>query len=295
MSPLSVETKPVVRPDGAAVRWRRSRLALALLVCACSGDDPEPHATRAAALQSDTFGLYVVWFEGAGDDDRAEIDRFLECLVDGSNLHDFWDGQVTLVRRGSSALAVPAERLDYRDVAAWLTPHVEAGRLPSPRPDETPVYLLIGGEPHVWVGACGRNGEGTVANRRAGVGVVRNQPLCWPTGDRLRTETQILAHELVETVDRLLGHGTCAGGGACRGRAVCSDHCDTFVGLQCPGAPTSTWTGCEGGRVEGWVVQKFSRAGRDPALCDRCSACDFTPRACRPGEPGCGRPTGRAR
>lgn len=294
------------RPGGrsaTALRWPSrgwlcalllGSVALVLPACDPSEDGAEPHAVRAAALQNVTFGLYVVWFEGAGDDNRAEIDRFLECLVDGSNLREFWDGRVDLVRHGSSALPRPAERLDHGDVAAWLTPHVEAERLPRPRADETPIYLVIGGEPDLWVGACGRNGEAVVADRRAGLGVIGNRPLCWPTGERLRTETQILAHELVETIDRLLGLGTCAGGGACRGRAVCADHCDTFVGLQCPGAPTGTWTGCEGGRVDGWVVQRFSRAGRDPALCDRCTACDFTPRACRPGETGCGDPTRRS-
>lgn len=233
------------------------------------------------------FGVHLVWFEGAGDEDRAALDQFAACLIEGSNLHRFWDGRVTLTLRGSYALPPPATRLEWTDVADWLTPHVARGALPRSPADETPLYLVFGGGPQLWTGACGRNAAGVVAGREAALAIVRNQPLCWPAGGRLRTETQIATHELVETVDRALGFGACAGGGACRGSAICDDHCDTFVGLRCPGAPTDTWTGCEGGRVDGWVVQKFSRSGRDPARCGRCDECDFTPVACPEDDRAC--------
>jgi hypothetical protein len=113
--------------------------------------------------------------------------------------------------------------------------------------------------------------------------------LCWPTGDALRTETQIAMHEIVETVDRLLGYGACAAGGTCRGRGICEDHCDTFIGLQCPGAPVNSMTGCGGRAVDGWVVQKLGYAGREAGRCEQCLECDFTPRAGADDEPGCGR------
>ena len=149
------------------------------------------------------------------------------------------------------------------------------------------MYLVFGEAGTLRVGACGRNGEAPVAGQRAAIALVRIDPPCWPTGDRVRSETQIATHEIVESADRLLGYSTCAGGGACRGRDICPDRCDTFVGLACPGAPTGTPTGCRDGVVDGWVVQKFAYSGRNPDDCDRCAPCDFTPQACAPDEPRC--------
>jgi hypothetical protein len=103
----------------------------------------------------------------------------------------------------------------------------------------------------------------------------------------MRSETHIAMHEIVETVDRLLGHGTCAAGGSCRARGICKDSCDNIVSLQCPGAPTSSWTGCDDRQLDGWVVQKLGYAGRDLAQCESCIECDFTPRVCTPDEPDC--------
>lgn len=259
---------------GSARSWI---LGLALLLAGCG-----------AAKRPATFGVYAIWLAGHGDEDRAELDRFLTCLIDGSTLNAFWEGEARLVRRGSWTVPAPDGPLDWSDAATWLAPHLAAGRVPGPRADETPVYLVFGGSPALKVAACGRNAAGEVAGRRAGLAIVRNHPLCWPTGDRVRTETQVATHELVETVDRLLGYEGCAGGGACRGKPVCPRFCDTFVGLACPGAPTGTWTGCESGKVDGWVIQRFSHASRAPGTCGQCATCDFTPRACAPGEARCG-------
>lgn len=263
---------------------RATALALALALAAgCSGRS-EPAPTPRV------FGLYAVWFEGSNDTNRAEIDRFLDCLIDGSTLNRYWKGEARVELRGSFALPRPPRKLDWHALPTeWLSPRIGmAGGPPRAPEGETPLYLIFGGDPDLWTGACGRNHEAVVAGRRSGVGVVRNKPLCWPTGDVLRTETQIAVHEIVETVDRALGYGTCAAGGTCRGRAICADRCDTFVGLQCPGAPAGTYTGCDGGQVDGWVIQKLGYAGRDPARCDRCMACDFTPEACPDGS-DCGR------
>lgn len=240
-----------------------------------------------SAADHAVFGIYAVWFEGDRDDDREEIDRFLECLVYGSNLNSYWHGEAGLELRGSWAIPPPATSIEWDEVYAYLTPHVESGLLPTAQAGETPLYLVFGGGPTLYVDACGKNSQASVAGLNAGVAIVRNFPLCWPTGDTLRTETQIAMHEIVETVDRVLGYGTCAGGGTCRGLGFCEDPCDTFVGLSCPGAPTATWTGCGGGQVEGWLVQKLGYEGRDPALCDMCTVCDFTPRACGDADPQC--------
>lgn len=244
----------------------------------------------AVESQPRVFGLYAVWFEGSNDENRARIDDFLECLVDGSTLNHFWRGEARVELRGSWALTPPPGTLDWDALAdAWLVPAVgRSDGLPAPRAHETPLYLVFGGHPDLWTNACGRNATAAVEGRTVGLGIVRNSPLCWATGERLRTETQIALHEIVETVDRVLGHGTCAAGGACRGRGICEDPCDTFVGLRCPGAPTDSFTGCDGGRVDGWVIQKLGYAGRDPARCGACAACDFTVEVCPPDDPRCG-------
>ena len=272
---------PPRHTQGVRARRPRARLALvAALLTACSLDAPPPP----------TFAIYPLWIAGSGDDNREQIDAFLDCLVHRSNLNQYWGDEARLALRPSHALPAPSRQLDWDELGPqWVGPQLGApGGPPEPAPDETPVYLVFGGKPDFWTGACGRNGEAELGGRRVGMAVVRNKPLCWPTGDRLRTETQTAFHELAETVDRLLGHGACAAGGACRGRSICEDRCDTFVGLTCPDAPTGSWTGCDGGQVDGWVVQKLGYAGRDPAQCDACTACDFTPRACLAGEAGCG-------
>ena len=244
-------------------------------------------ASQVAAADHVEFGIYALWVEGEQDEDRVEIDRFLECLVYGSNLNSYWHGEAGLELRGSWVVPAPASTIEWDEVSAYLTPQVEYGLVPPPKAEETPLYLVFGGESMIHVGACGRNNQASVAGRDAGIAIVRTFPLCWPTGDTLRTETQIAMHEIVETVDRVLGYGTCAAGGTCRGRGICTDPCDTFVGLRCSGAPVATWTGCGGGQVEGWLVQKVGYAGRDPALCDSCMECDFTPRACGDADPDC--------
>ncbi|MCB9793659.1 MAG: hypothetical protein H6741_13125 [Alphaproteobacteria bacterium] len=94
-------------------------------------------------------------------------------------------------------------------------------------------------------------------------------------------------HEIVETVDKLLGGAPCSPHGGCGGTESCPVGCDAFVGLSCPGAPDASWTGCGGGQVQGWVVQRLASAGRENRSCSTCMTCDFTPRACAPGEAGC--------
>jgi hypothetical protein len=247
--------------------------------------------SEARAQEHRVFGIYAVWFTGSHDADRERIDQFLDCLVHHSNLNQYWQGEAGIEVRGSWALPPPPERLDWDQLAEqWLTPNVGTpSGLPVPQSGETPLYLVFGGKPDVWVGACGRNSQATVADRLAGVGVVRNGEECWPSGDMLRTETQVALHEIVETVDRVLGYGTCAAGGACNGKAICKNPCDTFIGLECPGAPKASWTGCDKTQVDGWVIQKLGYAGRDPNRCESCAPCDFTPRVCRDDEPDCAR------
>ncbi len=243
------------------------------------------------AAEPRLFGLYTVWIAGSGDENREEIDQFLDCLIHHSNLHSYWRGEARIEVRGSFALPKLNASVDWDKLAEMLlTPNVGVpSGLPVARADETPLYLVIGGQADFWTGACGRNSEALVAGRNAGVGIVRNDPLCWPTGNTLRTETQIAMHEIVETIDRVLGYAACAAGGRCEGNGICENRCDSFVGLQCPGAPTGTFTGCDGGKVDGWVIQKLGYEGRVLAQCGACITCDFVPQACTAEDPACAR------
>jgi len=220
------------------------------------------------ASSTPTVLVRPIWIDGPAVEDRVEIDEFLDCLVNSSTLPQWWEGEVRIELAASQVIPAPPSTVDWSELADLL-PQDRGG---------TSAFLVFGEQPHLRVGACGRNDVVSVGGRPAALGVVRTRPLCWPTGDRVRTETQIATHELVESVDALLGHAPCAGGGACRGRTVCPDRCDTFVGLQCAGAPETTWTGCDGGAVEGWLTQSFGRQGRDQGACEACIDCDFVPR-----------------
>jgi hypothetical protein len=245
----------------------------------CSLGEPPPKV----------FGVYAVWMADAHDANRGEIDRFLDCLIHGSTLNQFWRGEAVLEMRGSWSLPPPKTSIHWEELpGVWLDPAVGApSGLPAARGDEIPLYLVFAARERVHVGACGINAQAKIGGRNAGVGIVRVGESCWPTGDSLRSETQIAMHELVETVDRVLGYGTCAAGGACGGSSICPDFCDAFVGLACEGAPTGSPTGCAGRRVDGWVVQKLGYGGREPGRCDTCGPCEFTPVACAADAPAC--------
>lgn len=234
-----------------------------------------------------TIALHAVWFEGIADDNRERLNEFFACLIEGSNIHSYWQGEAGLVFRGSFVVPPPPERLEADEVVGYLDERVAAGDLPTGRADETPLYVVFGGSPAMYVGGCGRALGGVAGGREVGVALVRNVELCWPTGDRLRTETQIAFHEVVEVTDALLGYAPCAADGTCEAQLGCEGACDTFVGLTCPGAPEGSFTGCGGRQIDGWVVQKLSYEGRLEANCQTCVHCGFVPRACATDEPDC--------
>ncbi len=257
-----------------------------LIVAAVAGcSKPKP----GAQLAPRTFRVVTVRVGGALRVERAPIAAFLDCLLVGSTFNRYWEGRAGLARGPSVGLPAPPTRLYWDEIGDWLDGHAQAGRLPAVAAAETPVYLLFAGWPHLVLGACGRHEQRPIGGRDAALATVRTGRSCWPTDDPLRSLTQIAAHELLETVDASLGHAGCAGGGSCRGAGICPDHCATFVGLNCEGAPRGSFTGCEGGKVDGWVVQRFGKAGRDHAKCEHCIPCEFTPEVCPAAEPRCGR------
>ncbi len=256
----------------------RAPLLLALLV-----------PMSVAAQEPARIGVHALWLEGRNDENRPEIDRFFDCLIGGSTLNQYWQGEAGLAYRGSAALAPPPRRLGYDDVGAWLRAAHRRGEVPRNEADDHSVYVLFSSAMDLHPGGnyCGTTQLVRLGRETVGLALVRNHPHCWPATDRLRTETQVGMHELVEVVDRVLGWAPCAGDGACEGRRACGEPCENFVGLWCPGAPESTWTGCDGGQVRGWVIQSVASEGRRWENCETCMTCDFVPEACPPDAPDC--------
>lgn len=247
--------------------------------------DPLPDETSRHAV----VGVHAVWLEGADLSTRDDVDAFFDCLIHHSSLNAFWSGDVGLVYRGSHVIAPPTEPVAYTETASWLATAFERGSLSTHKRDDHSVYVVFANGADVRLkSACGRTQTMTVKGQTVAVAFVRNYPLCWPTRDRLRTETQVGMHELAEAVELLLGREPCVGDGACEGRRACSENaCDNFVGLHCPGAPEKSWTGCRGGQVRGWVIQTLASAGRTRQNCETCMECDFTPTVCPPDTPEC--------
>ena len=237
------------------------------------------------------IGVYAVWLEGSADEDRLRLDDFFECLIHGSTFASFWSGRVNMRYRGSLSIPAPSTQLVYPDTDALLHAPWASGALHlDGAGDERKLFVVFasGVDISLQANACGRTAVQPLGDEEVGVAFVRNNPLCWPTGERLRTETQIAMHELAEGIDRLLGDAPCVGDGACEGRAECAeDYCDNFVGLACDGAPVATWAGCEGRAIDGWVVQTLTSAGRSWETCETCLPCDFTPVVCGTSEGDC--------
>lgn len=222
-------------------------------------------------------GVHAVWFEGDASD-REPFDRFMACLLGGSTYTAYFLGEAELGYRGSFVLPAPGATFTDDSAGQWLETQVARGALPPPLPDETPVYLLLGGAPTVVLpDACGRWSTHTLNGRPMGLALIRRTPSCWGGTEPLRNITQIGMHELTEVADALVGHWGCAGNSACRADGACADSCRNLMGLQCEGAPTQVNTGCGGRVVDGWVVQRLGHEGRDRSRCSECFACDFTP------------------
>jgi hypothetical protein len=255
------------------MRARHRLLALAGAL-ACLG------APRAAQAAPTLYSIYTVWMQGEGDADRGHVDAFMDCLVNSSNFASYWGGSAILSYEGSWDVPPPSAAVDTQGCGAWVDAAIQAGKVPHHQAGSTPVYLVVGSGTSMNMdntGACGRNAPGTVDGVAAGISTVRAVPMCWNTGDALRSETQLSEHEVAEVIDQLKGFWGCSGDGSCEGSSNCgTSACDNFTGLSCTGAPGSVQTGCNGVAVSGWVVQRLSHTEAQPNNCDICTTCDFT-------------------
>ncbi len=266
--------------------FRRDRLRfvvgawLPLTCCACTESAPAPRDR--ATPRPLVVEVRALWMEGA-DEDRADMDRYFECLIYGSNLQSYWEGEVVLQYTGSQVVAPPSSRLRIEDGNAYLAPLRADGELkPVGDPSATTVDIIFGPATHLQLDGCAQLTRIELNERTAGLAMVRVSPSCWPGTTSLRNETQLALHELVEVVDSMLGYASCAAGGACQADGACPLRCDAFVGLMCEGAPTQTATGCGLQVLDGWIVQRLSHEGRDPKNCLRCTTCNFVPASLPP-------------
>lgn len=233
-----------------------------------------------APAPSRHFIVYSLWQRGANEHDREEIDRFLDCLLVRSSFADFWRGSVTVQAGGSWVVDSPGSRLDDEATTErWLSRAIQQNGLPDPPAGTTPIYVLFG-TAGVVGSSCGRVVTLMHDGQRIGAPFVRAAPPCWPANlGTVRSETASLQHELVETIDALLDRPACAADGPCETGEACGGNaaCASFIGLSCPGAPESSFTGCDATPVRGWVIQKVSHASEQGADCPPCPTCDFAP------------------
>lgn len=266
---MTGETAPARErtPPGAS-RARTLATAAALWsLSACAEAAPPPLTVEVRAL----------WLRGS-ETERADMDRFFECLLHGSDLAAYFQGDATLRYGGSLVVTPPATRIAIHDAPGYVADLRRSGELPpAGDPAATTVDLIFGDSAALGPDGCAQFTTTRVGGRDAGVAIVRTAPVCWPGTQPLRNETQLAMHELVEVVDVLLGYAGCAADGACQGDFGCEVGCDAFIGLACPGAPTATPTGCGRQTLDGWVVQRLSHEGRDQDNCYRCTTCDFAP------------------
>ena len=168
--------------------------------------------------------VHSLWLAGPDAGHRAELDRFLQCLLAGSTFVDFWAGRVALDQGGSWVVPAPSEPIGGGEAAAaWLAPALDAAGVPTSPPGVTPIYLVYGEVRRFESAACGRCDAIEVAGRPAGLALVRTSPACWPGQGLVRGLTQYTQHELSCALELLQGQDHCAADGQSQGDARCPD------------------------------------------------------------------------
>lgn len=251
------------------------KLAALLVVVACLSLAPSARAAQT------TYALYTVWLQGEGEANQQKVDDFLSCLVGSSNYLSYWSGQAEIAPQGSWVVPPPAKLGDAVDIGPFIDSLINSGKIPHPLAGATPVYEVfvdpLKTSTVLGSGTGGRNAPGTVQGGTTAGFVINttNPSTYWPYRDALGSETQLSFHEVAEVIDGLRGGDRCSGDCCCEGWCNNAPSCNNLIGLDCPGAPQSQPTGCAGGSVVGYLVQRLSHQGTTTCNCP--ISCDFTP------------------
>lgn len=249
-------------------------IAASLLVAFALTWSPRAHAGL------EVYHVYVIWLQGEGETNQKNLDAFIDCLFHHSTYETYWNGNVLVDEMGSYVVPKPSGALgDASNIGPFIDGLLAAKLIPAPPSYGTPIFqvmvdpsqtsTVLGG------GTGGRNAPGTVAGKPAGLIInTTNTNVFWPARVPLAAETQLTQHEVAEVIDGLRGGDRCCGDFCCEGWCNNAASCGNFAGLECPGAPATTFTGSSAcGDVKGWLVQTLTHAGA--TTCSGSPACDF--------------------
>jgi len=156
----------------------KTLIALAFVAAAIAWS---PRAS--AALQY--YHLYVIWLQGEGEGNKAELDAFIACLFHHSNFMDYWGGQVLVVEQGSYVVPPPSTIGDARDIGPFIQSLISGGKIPKPPSYGTPIYQVMVDPAKTSTvlgsGTGGRNAVGNLGGQPVGFIINTTNPAAfWP-------------------------------------------------------------------------------------------------------------------
>ena len=235
---------------------------------------PRAHASL------EVYHLYVIWLQGEGEANQKPLDDFIDCLFHHSSFEAYWSGGVLIQEEGSYVVPKPSGSLgDAGQIGPFVTGLINAKKIPPLPSYGKAVYQVMVDPAQTGTvlgnGTGGRNALGTVSGTSVGLILNTTNPSAfWPARTPLGVETQLTEHEVAEVIDGLRGGYECAGDFCCEGWCNNTASCGNLSGLECPGAPASTFTGSSAcGDVKGWLIQSLSHQGAK--TCNGPVTCDF--------------------
>ncbi len=254
---------------------RTLKLTFALVVVAL-GLSWAPRAHAGLSV----YHLYVIWLQGEGEGNQKDLDAFVDCLFHHSSYETYW-GSSVLIDEASYVVPKPTAALgDASQIGPFIDGLIAAKKISAPPSYGTPIYQVMV-DPYqtscsLGNGTGGRNAPGTVQGKPAGLIInTTNTKAFWPARIPAAAETQLTEHEVAEVIDGLRGGDRCCGDFCCEGWCNNTSSCGNFSGLECPGAPATTFTGSSAcGDVKGWLVQTLAHGGA--TTCYGSPTCDFS-------------------
>ncbi len=222
-----------------------------------------PVRASAVAVQVEVYLVY--WPSLGGTANEAELDRFMDCLLAGTNYGQFFSrwGGAAFLWGGSLGLASPPADGHFGacdgDVG-YVDNLIDQGALPMPSVGILPLYVFMVPEGLIasncydagsqscnpWPdcgqlcedGVCGLNPGETnydISQPWLEAWVTTYATCCWPSGRTdLNVETAVIEHEVAEAVANAMG-----------GLGTCADGCDAtlypFTGCPSQLGEASNW------------------------------------------------------